>query len=256
MKNREAQPINNTPDYPDDKDPVLIPMPQQDLAAGRELSPLQKTAEATNGVLTPANAITVMGVGLTALGCREFVTGNQSLAVGIIAVGAVCDALDGQVARRTRTANYQTGRYLDIGADGVKAAMLGGALYTSGVYSGVELAMNYGPKALGWAANGVSRFIKHNDPKTSQSGRVAEVARWIAPGLAVASSLLSQNHQTVVGEAMRRASQIATIASCALGLTAAGGYIRGLVTAHRNQHSQSTPRNCSQTDTSHESLPS
>ena len=215
-----------------ERDSALVPMPQLDAEAGRELTGLQWVAERTNGVITPANAVTVLGVGLTALGCREFVMGNHSLAVGIIAVGAVCDALDGQIARRTRTANYQVGRYLDIGADGVKAAMLGGALYGSGVYSGVELAMNYGPKALGWAANGVSKFIAKNDPKTSQTGRVAEVARWVAPGLAVASSLLVDHGQAAAGEIVRRASHVATVASCALGLTAAAGYVKGLVTAN------------------------
>ena len=193
-----------------ERDSALVPMPQLDAEAGRELTGLQWVAERTNGVITPANAVTILGIGLTALGCREFVMGNHSL----------------------RTANYQVGRYLDIGADGVKAAMLGGALYGSGVYSGVELAMNYGPKALGWAANGVSKFIAKNDPKTSQTGRVAEVARWVAPGLAVASSLLVDHGQTAVGEIVRRASHVATVASCALGLTAAAGYVKGLVTAN------------------------
>lgn len=232
MKNREVQPTTNNIA---DKDPALVPMPQQDLAAGKELTSLQKVAEATHGIITPANAITVLGIGLTALGCREFVAGNESLAVGIIAVGAACDALDGQVARRTRTANYQTGRYLDIGADGVKAAMLGGALYASGTYSGPELAMNYGPKALGWVANGVSRFVSHNDPKTSRLGKVAEVARWVAPGLAVASSLLADNGREAIGEVAKRASRVATVASCAIGLTAAAGYFKNLIKTNRDK---------------------
>lgn len=232
----ETTPDRNVASQPA-RDPALVPMPQLDAAAGRELTSLQRTAEKTNGVVTPANAITMLGVGLTALGCHEFVVGNHSLAVGIIAVGAVCDALDGQVARRTRTANYQVGRYLDIGADGVKAAMLGGALYSSGVYSGVELAMNYGPKALGWLANGASKFIAKNDPKTSQAGRVAEVSRWVAPGLAVASSLLVDHGQSAVGEIVRRTSHVATVASCALGLTAAAGYVKGLVASHKQKES-------------------
>ena len=197
----ETTPDRNVASQPA-RDPTLIPMPQLDAAAGRELTSLQRTAEKTNGVVTPANAITMLGVGLTALG-----------------------------------ANYQVGRYLDIGADGVKAAMLGGALYSSGVYSGVELAMNYGPKALGWLANGASKFIAKNDPKTSQAGRVAEVSRWVAPGLAVASSLLVDHGQSAVGEIVRRTSHVATVASCALGLTAAAGYIKGLVTSHKQKES-------------------
>ena len=202
----ETTPDRNVASQPA-RDPTLIPMPQLDAAAGRELTSLQRTAEKTNGVVTPANAITMLGVGLTALGCHEFV------------------------------ANYQVGRYLDIGADGVKAAMLGGALYSSGVYSGVELAMNYGPKALGWLANGASKFIAKNDPKTSQAGRVAEVSRWVAPGLAVASSLLVDHGQSAVGEIVRRTSHVATVASCALGLTAAAGYVKGLVASHKQKES-------------------
>ena len=206
--------LNQTPNN-SNEDPALIPMPQLDAAAGRQLTKLQQTAERTNGVVTPANAITLLGL-------------------GIMAVGACCDALDGFVARQTRTANYQVGRYLDIGADGAKAIMLAGTLYSSGVYSGQELAMNYGPKVVGWAANGISRFIVKNNPKTSQVGRVAEVARWVAPGLAVASSMLVDHGQEAVGVIAKRASRIATVASCAIGSVAAGGYIRDLIISRRN----------------------
>ena len=239
MKKREAQPrISEVADEAiTERDPALVPMPQQDLAAGRELTGVQRLAERTHGIITPANAITLLGIGLEAVGCYQFARGNHAMGVGIMAVGAACDALDGQTARRTRTANYQVGRYLDIGADGAKAAMLGGALYASGVYSVPELAMNYGPKALGWAANGISKFIAKNDPKTSQTGRVAEVARWVAPGLAVASSMLVDCGQTAIGEVAKRASYAATATSFALGLVAAGGYVRGLVTSYRQNKS-------------------
>lgn len=225
--------LNQTPNN-SNEDPALIPMPQLDAAAGRQLTKLQQTAERTNGVVTPANAITLLGLGLEAAGCYQFAQGNHALGLGIMAVGACCDALDGFVARQTRTANYQVGRYLDIGADGAKAIMLAGTLYSSGVYSGQELAMNYGPKVVGWAANGISRFIVKNNPKTSQIGRVAEVARWVAPGLAVASSMLVDHGQEAVGVLAKKASRIATVASCAIGSVAAGGYIRDLITSRRN----------------------
>ena len=88
----------------------------------------------------------------------------------------------------------------------------------------------------GWLT-GASKFIAKNDPKTSQTGRVAEVARWVAPGLAVASSLLVDNGQSAVGEIVRRTSHVATVASCALGLTAAAGYVKGLVTSHKQKES-------------------
>ena len=205
--------LNQTPNN-SDEDPALIPMPQLDAVAGRQLTKLQQTAERTNGVVTPANAITLLGLGLEAAGCYQFAQGNHALGLGIMAVGACCDALDGFVARQTRTANYQVGRYLDIGADGAKAIMLAGTLYSSGVYSGQELVMNYGPKVVGWAANGISRFIVKNNPKTSQIGRVAE--------------------QEAVGVIAKRASRIATVASCAIGSVAAGGYIRDLITSRRN----------------------
>lgn len=216
-------------------DPALIPMPQQDMANGRELTTLQKVAEKTHGIITPANAITALGITLTALGCHEFVTGSQMAAIGTIAVGACCDALDGLVARKTRTANYPAGRWFDIGADGIKAGMLGYALYESGIYSGVELGLNYGPKVAGWVANGISKFVAKNEPKTSQTGRVAEVSRWIGPGLSVASSLLTKNGYAALGEVAKNASYVGTLGAFALGSVAALGYCKDLILSKVNK---------------------
>lgn len=213
-------------------DPDLVPMPKQDMAAGRELTAVQKMAERTNGLVTPANAVTAAGLALTAAGCGEFAKGgNMAAAVGMIAAGAVCDALDGATARATRTANYQAGRHFDAVTDGIKSVMFGAALFASGAYSADLLAMNYGPKLAGWAVNGVRFARGHGDKvKTIKVAKAAEIARWIGPGCA-AIGQVAKSIPGAPGEIVTladRGALVATVGACALGLVAMAGYIKDI----------------------------
>lgn len=218
-----------------DKD--LMPMPRQDMAMGRRLTPMQKVAEATYGIVAPANGVTLAGIGLVAFGCQLFRRGKKLTGVGVAITGLMCDLADGAVARRTRTGNYLAGRHLDAVSDGAKAGLIAITLQRAGIYTVPEIAVNYSPKLLGWLTNFTSRFILDNDPKTSEEGKITEFVRWLSPGLAVGSYLLQMHRKSYVAKIVRRAGLVITGLSFVLGMRSAIGYMRALAvdTAVANQ---------------------
>jgi phosphatidylglycerophosphate synthase len=88
----------------------------------------QKLADKTDGLLTPGNAITAIGLGLTLNGVYDICNGNTKKGVIKLAAGRVCDFLDGKVADWTGTKS-PAGETIDATAD--KIAVFG-ALYMLG----------------------------------------------------------------------------------------------------------------------------
>lgn len=216
---------------PSDRD--IVPMPQQDLAEGKELTPAQQLAEDTHGIATLPNAITAVGLVGTAVGCQEIKRGHNLRGLGTIAVGAVCDFVDGYTARHTRVANYRVGRWADIAADGIKAALVSEAACTRGLVKRSELALIYGPKVANWAINGLSQFILHNETKTTNEGKVAEASRWLAMATLAGWRMLEQGGYRPAGRTVKRVGYIATAASFLLGAKSTISYLKEL--AHNSK---------------------
>jgi phosphatidylglycerophosphate synthase len=70
-------------------------------------------------IMTPANGITVVGLCLTIVGCFML---NTWLGLGLVALGKLCDNLDGFVARRTHTSEF--GADMDALADKVSGVII------------------------------------------------------------------------------------------------------------------------------------
>lgn len=210
-------------------DSDLIPLPQQDMAAGKPLTDIQWLAERTYGFVTPANAVTFAGIGFVAGGCWLFQREHRKTGAAVAIAGLMCDLADGTVARQTRTGNYLVGRHLDAVSDGVKAAMIAVVLNRNKIYSVPEIGVNYLPKLAGWLANFASRFLLGNDPKTSADGKITEFIRWLSPGLALGSYMFRQLRQRKVARWLRLSGWIVTAVSGYLGLRSAVGYWRAAI---------------------------
>ncbi len=209
-------------------DPDLIPMPQQDLMNGCQLTDRQKLAERTNGVATRANAVTLAGVALVLAGCNRIKKGHYKSGLSAVMAGAACDFIDGQLSRHDRVAGYRCGRWLDIASDGIKSAALVDALSKSEIYKGLEPAVNYSPKVASWAVNSTSQFILGNESKSSKSGKIAEASRWLSPTLAISAKILEKEGQPRASFLTRKAGHLATALSFTLGAKATKGYSRNL----------------------------
>lgn len=207
-----------------DKD--LVPMPQQDMADGKELTTAQKIAEQTHGIVTLPNLVTIAGIGLVALGCNQFKHGHRARGIGLVALGAACDLVDGALARKTRVANYPAGRWGDIAADGAKAALIAKAACDTKMIKKSELAMIYGPKIAGWALNGVAKFILHHEPKTTGEGKIAEASRWVAMAGIIGGNVAKEHGKSNLAGKVKLVGKLATVVSGALGVKSVASYVK------------------------------
>ena len=215
---RHIPPYNNESGQP-------VPGPDRDAAAGLTLTKWQKLASYTNGVATPATALSVAGAVLTGLGSRELIRHNYGSAVGAVAAGAICDALDGKVARALGVDSYVGGRYADAGLDGVKSAMVASASAASGTLPRVAAALTYSPKAAGWASSILFK-VRGGDPLTSTEGKVAEAVRWTVPLMFVGGFAAKKCGLNPIPEVTNGLGWAASVAAFAIGAKAFAGYVK------------------------------
>lgn len=207
-----------------DKD--LVPMPQQDMADGKELTAVQKIAEQTHGIVTLPNLITIAGIGLVALGCNQFKHGHRARGIGLVALGAACDLVDGALARKTRVANYPAGRWGDIAADGAKAALIAKTACDTKMIKKSELAVIYGPKIAGWALNGAAKFVLHHEPKTTGEGKIAEASRWAAMAGIIGGNVAKEQGKSSLAKKVKFIGALAATVSGILGVKSVASYVK------------------------------
>ncbi len=207
-----------------DKD--LVPMPQQDMADGKELTAIQKIAEQTHGIVTLPNLITIAGIGLVALGCNQFKHGHRARGIGLVALGAACDLVDGALARKTRVANYPAGRWGDIAADGAKAALIAKTACDTKMIKKSELAVIYGPKIAGWALNGAAKFVLHHEPKTTGEGKIAEASRWAAMAGIIGGNVAKEQGKSSLAKKVKFIGALAATVSGILGAKSVASYVK------------------------------
>lgn len=92
----------------------------------------QKVAAATNGILSPANAISVIGLGLVIYGLAEVINQQFWLGLGLLAVGRLLDIVDGAVAEATQTKS-PLGELFDAAADKIGTLLTVIALFAANV---------------------------------------------------------------------------------------------------------------------------
>lgn len=76
----------------------------------------QKIGAATHSIVTPANIITVIGLGLVVYGLILILEQHYWLGLGILAIGRILDVVDGVVANSTGTKS-PTGEFMDASVD-------------------------------------------------------------------------------------------------------------------------------------------
>lgn len=213
---------------------VPVPGPDRDEAAGRKLTRAQIIARKTNGVATLAMALSTSGAALTGIGGIEICKGNYATGLGAIAVGVMCDALDGVAARAAGVDSYKAGRYADAGLDGVKAAMVAGVGYATESFPVGAIALTYGPKLAGWATNCIAT-IRGKEAVTSKDGKVAEAVRWATPALFVGGYALNQLGVNPYPEMTNTLGWVASGISAGLGIKSTVGYVKSALSARRQK---------------------
>lgn len=90
--------------------------PDWEAVAVKDRNHWQKRAATTKGIVTPANAATIIGFGLVLYGLLHIGWHHYWLGLSLIAVGRLFDILDGWLAQKTGTKS-RLGESLDAVAD-------------------------------------------------------------------------------------------------------------------------------------------
>jgi phosphatidylglycerophosphate synthase len=77
---------------------------------------VQRLAARTLGIITPGNAVTLLGAIITSIGFGAFWRSNFTAGFILIGLGRICDILDGHIARQTHTSS-PVGEGLDAATD-------------------------------------------------------------------------------------------------------------------------------------------
>lgn len=179
----------------------------------------QRLAARTNGVVTPSNAVTIAGLALVLIGLHQIVNQHYLAGTVLMAIGRICDILDGWLAERTRTKS-PLGELLDAGIDKVLTIL------TVVIFFALHIAPTWALIALvtphvlivvimlGWR-------IRKRAFHPSLVGKLSMVGAWV--------SLLSYAlaHIVDLPAPALAATQVVVIASSAAGLCAAAQYTRG-----------------------------
>lgn len=93
---------------------------------------IQRIAFATNGIITPPNVITIIGLVIVLFGIFALLTGDYWTGLIALTVGRLLDIVDGVIAQRTGTKS-PLGELLDASVDKVGTVLTIIAFYVTGI---------------------------------------------------------------------------------------------------------------------------
>lgn len=178
----------------------------------RNYNQLQKIARQTNGIVTPGNTITVVGLLLTLYGLWCISQGSFMQAFIFVAIGRLCDIADGWVAHRTGTKS-PVGEMLDASADKIATFV---ALVVLGVADIVPwwlLVAVAVPHAL-IAAIGFVANSQHRRLHPSVSGKLSMTLAWVGLGLFILTAWADWGNPVEL--VVRVAAYVLTLTSIAI----------------------------------------
>jgi phosphatidylglycerophosphate synthase len=179
----------------------------------------QRLAARTHGVVTPSNAVTIAGFALVLIGLQEILNQRYLRGTVLLAIGRICDILDGWLAEFTRTKS-PLGELLDAAADKTLTIL------TVAVFFAVHFAPVWALIALvtphvlivvillGWR-------IRKRAFHPSLVGKLSMAGVWVS------LLIYALAHVVSLPTAALAATQVIVVASSATGLYAAAQYIRG-----------------------------
>ncbi len=185
-------------------------------------NPYQKIAAATNGVVTPGNAVSLAGAGLVASGLKDVGQGETSKGVVKIGAGRAFDLLDGTVAERTGTKS-PVGEAMDVVVDKTELAAAVPTLVKADVLPRSAAAVI---TAQNLAITGFSAVAKRRGAEihTSAEGKKAMFAQWFGVGMYGFAKLAKDAKADKLARGFEFAGHLSMVATAALGAKAIAGY--------------------------------
>jgi cardiolipin synthase len=182
-------------------------------------SSFQKVAANTNGIITPANVITLIGFAVVIYGLVVLLQHHYWLGLVLLGLGRLCDIADGFVAEVTHTKS-PVGEILDAVVDKLETLCTILVLVVSGITNWWVIAAFVVPQAI---ISGIIFYKRRRGIRLhpSRSGKLSMAAIWASVvGLIALKALDSPVVLATAVYAM-------IAASVGLGLYAAWQYLAG-----------------------------
>jgi phosphatidylglycerophosphate synthase len=183
----------------------------------------QRLALRTRGIITPANAVTLIGLFLSVIGIMEIYAGHLVFGIVLLAVGRAFDVLDGLVAKATRTKS-QVGEALDAGSDKIIAILILVVFAAKEIIPIVPLIVVLAYNALS-AGCGIAAKLRGRELHSSISGKRATFVLWLALLSFVAAQAVS-NSSVFIADVLRAGGYIFLLIFLILATDALIGYAR------------------------------
>jgi phosphatidylglycerophosphate synthase len=152
--------------------------PDWEMIAPAERTPWQRLAANTRGFVTPANVVSLVGLGLVLLGLAVLVKHRYIAGLWLIVIGRLCDIIDGAIADRSGTKS-PLGEVVDAGFDKLGAL---GVLIVFGVEHIVPWWAIIGI-GIQNAANAIIGFVGHHRKLSVhpvRAGKISTACEWLA----------------------------------------------------------------------------
>lgn len=195
--------------------------PDWQLVEPKLRNPWQRLAARTNGVVAPANVLSITGAIVVGYGLVEITRGNLAVGLLTVGLGRLADILDGIVADATGTKS-PLGEVLDAMLDKLEILATLVVLLWSAVIPlwafGLVAAIN----VLGLLGAGIAKLRKL-EIHPSQLGKLATVGSWVALLVYGLADLLAGS---AWHEAISITAHVCLLASLAGNVAALVGYIQ------------------------------
>lgn len=184
----------------------------------------QVVAEATDGLVTPGNVVSGLGLGLVLDGLRRIRDGRTVLGLSEVTAGRLCDLADGAIAHKTGTKS-PLGEALDATFDKIGTAATLPTFMMEGIVPPVA-GLAIGAQNVANAALSMEAVRRGNRLHPSQSGKVSVAMQWATMGAYGLSEILSspstKRRTRLLGHALAAGSTV-------LGIAATVGYAKDLL---------------------------
>jgi phosphatidylglycerophosphate synthase len=189
-----------------------------------ERSRWQRLAARTYGFVTPANAATVLGIVLVILGLAWVLQGRLVSGLIAVAVGRLCDVLDGFLARLTHTKS-SLGESLDAGFDKV-AVFCAGAVFAATHIIPLIVIGVIAVQQLAVFGMGAYAKAHHSTLHPSKEGKYTTVIIWLAVIVYLLAACIGQNHAGY--ESLRTIGVVCALIVAGMGGVAVVRYSKAL----------------------------
>lgn len=174
--------------------------PEWETVPPEERNIFQKIAAKTNGWVRPADAVSIIGLGLVLDGLYD-ISQNQKLS-GVIKIGfgRGMDVADGIVADKTGTKS-SAGETVDATIDKIEMAAALVTFWSAEIAPVAPLAVVTAQNLANVGATGIAKF-RNKEPHPSKSGKLNTFFQWIGLGSFAVASIVDPGAADTAFEAI------------------------------------------------------